>query len=362
MNVFYFLVLFLAFGWATATDSYLFIGSRSSDSELAGIYSAKLSDGQLTTPSREFPLKYGATLELNHRRDVLYASESAGAKNTGMVIALKVLPGGDLVEINRVDSGVDHFCSLAVSKDGRYLIGTSFGLGVVSCFRLAEDGEIQNETSRITLPRFPKGNKVLARAHDAEITDDGRFVFVTDIANNRLYTFTLDSRSGLLEQKSFITSDSFEGPRHLILNKDETCVYILNQKGSSIVVFGHDGEGSLVERQSISTLPSDYEGKQNHSAEILIHPSQKFLYASNRNHDHFSSFQVSETGTLTKVQSIGSGGESPWSFVLNQSGSHLIGSNLKTSNLIVFEIDQKTGVLTRTQSEVEIPEPVSLVL
>ena len=159
----------------------------------------------------------------------------------------------------------------------------------------------------------------------------------------------------------FATSEAFVGPRHLILNQTGDVVYVLCQRGSAVTAFRHHGTGKLTEFQTISTLPPNYDGKTNHSAEVLLHPSGKFLYASNRGADSLAVYRVAPDGTLTNQQIISSGGEAPWSFVIDSAGEHLICSNLKSSNLVVFDIDPKTGKLSQS-SEVSVPEPISLAI
>lgn len=339
----------------------LFIGS-SNDEGLGGIYVSEFADGALTEPKQVAKLPRKVSIELSRDQKTLYASmTTAQSGENGELIAWRILEDGGLEEINRSSSGVDHFCSLAQSPNGRHLVGTSFGLGIVSSFALTFRNGISTLTSQVELPRFPKGKRTLARAHDVEFSNDGRFVFVADIANNRVYTFSLDQETGKLEEVGFVTSDAFVGPRHLILNQEGNVVYVLCQRGSNVTAFRHNGEGQLTEFQTVPTLPQGYDGKTNHSAEVLLHPSGRFLYASNRGADSLAVFQVNAEGTLTSQQIISSGGESPWSFEFDSAGKHLICSNLKSNNLVVFEINPYTGKLLPI-SEVTVPAPISTAL
>ncbi len=346
-------------GISMAGDT-IYIASRDRDGK-GGVHAAGFADGKLEDARKVFSLPGNTCLVLGLRNETMVVSSAAGGKENGELIALEILPDGSLRELNRVPLEVDHFCSLAISKDGRTLLGASFGRGVVASYRLNEDGSIRELVSNVTLPRFPRGKSDIARAHDVEFNHDETLAFVPDIANNRVYVFDVDAKTGALSQRSFVTSDSFLGPRHLIPNVDSSIFYVLNQKGSSIVAFRHDGDGGLSEFQAIPTIPSDYDGPQNHSAEILLHPNGKFLYASNRNHDSLAGYRIGDDGTLTKLQSIPTGGESPWSFVFDSTGEYLICSNLKSDNLVVFQIDQVAGELRRLEGEITIPEPNSVV-
>ena len=355
------LSLFLCVFTNAVAAETLYIGSGLRNGD-GGIYSCRFADGKLTKPRRLVSLPSDANLEQSPDGRFLYASiRSAASGESGELITFQIEKDGALTEIRRRASGVEHFCSMAASKNGRQLIGASYNDGVVSSFQL-KAGETERTASRIELPRFPKGRKKLARAHDVEFSTDGKHAFVPDIFNNRIYVFDVDPKSGALKQSHFVTSDSFQGPRHLILDAGGNTLYLLNQTGSSVVVFRHDGKGGLKELQAISTLPAGYNGRQNHSAEVLLHPNGKTLYISNRIHDSLVAFRIGKDGHLTKIQTISSGGESPWSFVITKDGRHLICSNRKSNNVLVFSINDSSGQLKQLPGEIKVPEPVSLSL
>ena len=308
---FFLIVLLLPGTLAANAKELLFIGSGNNEGE-GGVYVCEFVKGKLSAPRKVLSLPRGIALTLSPDKKKLYVSLRASkGQEDGELLALKTGEGGSLEEINRVPLKVDHFCSMKVSKAGNLLLGASYGSGAVSSYALNTDGKIDREVSHIALPRFPQRKKESARAHDVDFNHDGMFAFVPDIANNRIYTFAVNPESGALTQKGFTTSDAFQGTRHLVLNRDSSLLYVLNQMGSSVVGFRHDGKGHLTEFQSIPSIPDDYDGPQNHSAEILFHSSEKFLYASNRGHNSLAVFQVSEKGILTRVQTILSGGEAP---------------------------------------------------
>src|SRR5258707_575740 len=74
------------------------------------------------------------------------------------------------------------------------------------------------------------------------------------------------------------------GPRHLAFHPNGHFVYVINELKSTATAFGYDADkGVLKELQTISTLPKDFPG-DNTTAEVVVHPSGKFLYGSNRGH------------------------------------------------------------------------------
>jgi len=90
---------------------------------------------------------------------------------------------------------------------------------------------------------------------------------------------------------------------------------VIDEMGDTVSVFRFDdAAGSLRPLQTISTIPKDFT-KQNDDAEIVIHPSGQFLYASNRGHDSIAVFSIDpEKGTLTLVEYVPTKGQSPRKF------------------------------------------------
>jgi 6-phosphogluconolactonase len=136
-------------------------------------------------------------------------------------------------------------------------------------------------------------------------------------------------------------------------------VYVISEMGSSITAFSYDAaRGALAELQSISTLPPDFKG-ENNDAEIVMHPSGKFLYGSNRGHDSIAVFGVDlQTGKLTAIDYVPTQGKTPRNFAIDPTGSFLIAANMDSDNLVVFRIDPQSGRLTPTGQTAEVGSPV----
>jgi len=93
-----------------------------------------------------------------------------------------------------------------------------------------------------------------------------------------------------------------------------------------------------------------------------VHPSGKFVYASNRGHDTIAVFQRDpDSGKLTLLQHAACGGSKPRHFKIDPSGKWLL-CGLQTDNSIsVLPIDPNTGLLGAPQSIVKSPAPICLL-
>jgi 6-phosphogluconolactonase len=93
-------------------------------------------------------------------------------------------------------------------------------------------------------------------------------------------------------------------------------------------------------------------------AEILMHPSGHFLYATNRGNDTVAVFSVeTKTGRLTPIQHISTHGKTPRNAELDPTGKWLLVSNQDSNSAVVFQIDPSTGQLSVNGEPVSVPAP-----
>ena len=149
------------------------------------------------------------------------------------------------------------------------------------------------------------------------------------------------------------------GPRHFGFSPNGTFAYVINEMQSTVTAFSYDADrGQLHSLQTISTLPKDFAGA-NDDAEIQVHPSGKFLYASNRGHDSIAVFAIDQSkGTLTALEYVSTQGKEPRNFEIDPTGSRLFAANQKSDNIVIFRIDPKTGRLAPTGDVLHVPSPV----
>ena len=94
------------------------------------------------------------------------------------------------------------------------------------------------------------------------------------------------------------------------------------------------------------------------SAHVVVHPSGKFVYASNRTTNSIAMFSVDATsGRLTTIGHETGGGmvRTPRDFGIEPSGRFLLVANQGTNTVLVFRIDATAGTLTRVGDPVTVP-------
>ncbi len=177
--------------------------------------------------------------------------------------------------------------------------------------------------------------------------------------------YQLDAAKGALvaADPAFAAATPGAGPRHFAIHPQQRFAYVINELENTVTAYTRDsGRGSLTALQTISTLPADVKALPNYStAEVLVHPTGRFLYGSNRGHDSIAVFSIDQaTGRLTFVETVATEGSTPRGFGIDPTGAYLIAGNQRSDSVVVFRINPETGRLTPTGSKIAVGAPVSV--
>jgi len=272
---------------------------------------------------------------------------------------------GKLQLLNAVASRGADPCYIAFDKTGKYALVANYTGGSVAVFPVQADGHI-GESSAFVQHAGSSVNRERQEgphAHWIETTPDNRFAIAVDLGLDELLIYRFDSKNGSLtpNHPPYAKLDPGAGPRHLAFHPNGKFVYVVNELQSSITAFAYDAShGQLRKLKTVSTLPKNFSGS-NDTAEIQVHPSGKFLFASNRGHDTIALFSIdSKTGALTLADHFPTQGKTPRNFEIDPTGKFLFVANQNTNNIVVFRIDPNNGRLTATKQTLDVPSPVCL--
>jgi 6-phosphogluconolactonase len=284
--------------------------------------------------------------------------------NSGAIRSFMLDRGsGKLTFLNEVPSRGADPCYLTLDRRGKYLFTANYTGGSLAAFPLMADGRV-GESSALVQPHG-KGHDPERQegphAHSINLSPDNRFAIATDLGLDEVnvYRFLPGKRALLPKALRSVKLDAGAGPRHFTFHPNGRFAYVVNEMQSAVVAFSYDrADGTLNRLQRISMLPEDFKG-HNDAAEVQVHPSGKFLYASNRGHDSIAVFSINpRKGTLTLVEITSTHGKEPRNFGIDPTGSYLLAANQHSDNIVVFKIDANTGRLTPTGQVVEAPTPV----
>jgi 6-phosphogluconolactonase len=260
------------------------------------------------------------------------------------IIAYAVEPGGALREIGRQAAGGKGAAHLAVHPSGRWIATAHYDSGNVTIHALRPDGTVGAQSD---------ARQDCRAAHQTVFAAAGRVAFVSCLQSNRVLQFRFNE--GKLMDGPAV---ELPGPRHLALDRAEAHAYVLSEGENVITTFDLVG-GRLVRARSVSSVAPG--GTRGEAAEIIIHPSGKFLYASNRNDNSIGIFAIDRGGDLSAVDWQRTSAECVRHFAIDPSGGYLLAANQKANRLAVFKVDRTTGKLTAVGVPVAVPEGPTFV-
>jgi len=196
-------------------------------------------------------------------------------------------------------------------------------------------------------------------AHQIVSDASGRHVFVPCRSGNVIAQYAFDSTSGQLAAANppQVQAETGAGPRHIAFHPNQQSAYVINELNGTITSYRYDATAGLLSMpQSMSAAPAGMA--ETSSAHVVVHPSGKFVYASNRTTNTIGMFLVdASSGRLTLIGHETGGGmvRTPRDFGMEPGGRFLIVANQGTNNVIVFRIDATTGMLTRVGDPLSVP-------
>jgi 6-phosphogluconolactonase len=271
--------------------------------------------------------------------------------------------GGYLKLLNEQSSGGAGPCYVSIDHLGKNLLVANYGSGSVSVMPIKPDGTlgkptgfVQHQGSSVN-PERQKG----PHAHSINVSPDNRFAFVADLGIDKIMIYRLDVEKGTMVTNSppFAQVKPGAGPRHFAFHPNGKYAYVINEIDCTITAFAYDSaSGALTEIQTVATLPSGFKGS-NACAEVIVHPSGKFLYGSNRGHDSIVVYRVDlANGTLTLVEHEIADIKTPRNFNIDPTGKFCLVANQGNDSVVVLRIDQETGALEPSGHKISVPRPV----
>lgn len=252
-------------------------------------------------------------------------------------------------------------CHVNISHDGEYAITSNY-LSTVSVvalnneIKLSDAVVLKGETQGLPRQEAP-------HPHMSAYAPDDQTVLVTDLGLDAIVHFQIED--GILTELTRTKTVPKGGPRHMIVDRTNSVVYVLNELNHSIESFRwKDAQTPMSKIGSVSTLK---EGLINHNVScsaIHMHPSGDYIYAANRGlngdpEQTISAFKILQPGNLTLMDTYPSKGMIPRDFTISPSGQYLLVANQESDNIITYKIESD-GTLTSTDNVLNVRTPVCL--
>jgi len=344
--------------------SKLFYVGTYSPAEAAGIYVFRLDDttGSIQLVGSVAGIENPSFLALSTDRTKLY---SVSETSNGGIASFKIDPETKLPAlVNKESSKGSYPCHLSVDKMGKMLVVANYGDGVIASYPLNSDGQIGPAASVIkqagTGPN--KARQEGPHAHFATFDTAGTRVFTCDLGADKIFMYQATPLAGTLAptKPAFGSVVPGSGPRHLVFDATGRYAYVLNEMTATVTVFRYDHQSGFSSRQNVSALPADYNG-ENSGAEIVMHPSGRYLFTSNRGHDTVAVFAISKVDGKLMLKGHIPVGKTPRGFAIDPTGRWLVIAGQDDGSVRVFKFDAETGKATDTTFTATISKPVCVL-
>ncbi len=285
----------------------------------------------ITTPGSSTPMA------VSPDRRFLYAG-TRGEPKIAAGFAIDPASG----KLKHIASGplADSMAYIATDRTGRFLLGASYPGHKITVNPIGPRGTVQPPQQ--VLPNHPNAHSILADAGN-------RYVLALTLGNDLVNQFTFDAATGRLAPNTppSVRVKEKAGPRHLVFHPNGKFVYVIGELDGSVYVFDYDaGTGQLKEKQTVSALPPDFQGKPS-AADLHITPDGKFLYGSERTSSTLAGFKVDPAnGTLSPIGSVPTE-QQPRGFNIASSGRYLFAVGQLSHGLSSYTIDADGGKLTK---------------
>ena len=350
----------------TQRDRRLFVGTYTGTSS-RGIYTCLFNEatGAIGSPTLAADTPNPSFLTGSTDGRLLFAVNEIeafdGARSGSVTSFAADAVTGRLTRISTQPSLGAAPCHLALDRTGRFLAVANYTGGTFAVLPVGVDGRLgpAQTVLRNTGSGPNRARQDGPHAHMVLFDTTGRFLLGADLGIDRVLVYRFDPASGAVSA----APGAFEvppgsGPRHLAFHPHDPLLFAINELTSTVSTFIWDETTGWLERRGEeSTLPPGHS-EPSSTAEIAVHPSGRFLYASNRGHDSITCWGLSSDGQMALIDHVPTRGRTPRHFAIDPSGRWLIAANQASDSLAVFAIDEESGRLTPTGPLVPVGTPV----
>lgn len=353
---------------ANAPDQfYLYVGAYS-QGEDEGIYIYKFdaTEGDLKYISTAKGVANPSYLAIHPKKNLLIAVSEMGdyeGEKSGSVSSFEINPeNGSLRQLSQVSSGGGAPCFVSINKSGSLAFVANYSGGNVAVFPITNHGNLMLYSNlKQHLGSGPKESQQGPRAHAMVLDPKEDYVLAVDLGIDKVISYAIDKKNGVLNAQSELMLTKGAGPRHLTFHPNKKLAFIISELNSTITSCTYDAKsGKLTSVMTVNALPDSFDG-ESYCADIHVSPDGRFLYGSNRGHDSIVIFKIDQkTGELTYVDHHSVNGKWPRNFMIDPTGKFLLAANQHSNTIVVFKIDDETGKLRANGVEVEVSKPVCL--
>ncbi len=298
---------------------------------------------------------------VSHNQKYLYSITDFGVES------YKILKDGSLEVLNHASINGMRGCYLSTDYADKFLFVAGYHDAKLTVLRVNEDGSIGEITDEI----FHKGLGSIAernfRPHlnCVKMTRDNKFLCAADLGMDHVVIYELNHNTGKLRQVDMIRSEQESAPRHLKFSKNGKILYIVHELKNYIDVYEYsvdeNNNPGFEKIQNISTL-NPYHASSSAASALNFSQDFKFLCSSNAGDNSVVLYSIDqETGLLTKIFCLPVSGDYPKDANLFPDNKHLVSLNHESNSMTFFSVDAENGTLVMNGKEMKVDRPNCII-
>ena len=323
------------------------------------IYDVDMEKGRFEEKN-QVQITNSSYITISHNQKHLYSITDFGVE------AYKVLANGDLEFINRGTINGMRGCYVSTDYNDRYLFVSGYHDGKITVLRLQQDGGIGEITDEI----FHKGLGSIAernfRPHVScvKMTRDNKYLCAADLGMDHVNVYRMDHVKGTLKSVDMIHSEIESAPRHLKFSKNGKFLYIVHELKNCIDVYTYEDQNNNPEFEKIQTISTlnEYHAGGSAASALNFSTDDKYLVSSNAGDNSVIVYRIDQaSGMLTKIFCLPVSGDYPKDATLFPNNKYLVSLNHEANAMTFFTVDMEKGLLVMNGKELQVERPNCII-
>lgn len=317
------------------------------------------------TERKVVPINNPSDVLVSNNGKYLYAIADQG------VTAYQILEDGDLEYLNTQWTGGMRGCYLDTDPEDKFLFVAGYHDGRVSVMHLNEDGSIGQIADGV----FHQGiglsitdRRSMPHVTCVKMTPDYKGICAVDSGLDQVKVYDVNKETGKLKLHDIIRCELDSGPRSVRIDNQRKFLYVLGEMSNRVCVYKASPDHidqSIDAFECIQKISTVEEGDHRQAAASGIEFSHdgKHLFVTNAGINSVIVYDVDqESGLLTKLCHIKSSGDYPKAIAVMPDDEHFVVLSHNSNEIFLYHINYDEKYFLMCARPIKIEQPNSIYI